>query len=102
MLNRQFQWRLLDNFRRKSYLKYELRRRLLKSLQKNHNTPLGYRYLASFYLGLTPRRASVTQPRNRCVRSGRSWNVIRRTQYSRFVLRAEGYKGSLPGFRRMS
>ena len=40
--------------------------------------------------------------RNRCIQSGRQYNVLQKTQTCRFVFRFESYDGLLPGIRRSS
>ena len=71
-MTRQRQWRLLDNFRRKAFIKTELKRNLLRSITKSQDTPLSHRYVAQFNLVHLPRQASPNKPTNRCVESGRS------------------------------
>jgi len=99
---REEQWKLLDNHRRKLYVKFELKRKLFKSIIKNQTLPLSYRYLATFYKSNLPRSSSVIKQCNRCVHTGRSYSVLKKTQSSRFYFRFESYKGLLPGVRRHS
>lgn len=101
-MNRKFQWKLLDNFKRKLFLKQQLKNILLKSFLVNKNLPLSYRYLAFFEKIKIKRWAKIIQQRNRCIVTGRVHNVLRNTKYSRFVFRSESYAGNLPGFRRAS
>lgn len=99
---RQDQWKTLDNLRRKFFIKYELRSRLLNSIKVNSRVPLAQRHYAQFQQNIIPRKAYITKPRNRCVVSGRQYNTISKTKHSRFVLRFTSYKGVLPGLRRAS
>lgn len=99
---REEQWKLLDNHRRKLYVKFELKNKLFKSIIKNHTIPLSHRYLASFHKSNLPRSSSIVKQCNRCVQTGRSYSVLRKTQSSRFHFRFESYKGLLPGVRRHS
>ena len=46
---REQQWNMLDNHRRKLYVKFELKNKLFKSIINNHNIPLSHRYLAFFH-----------------------------------------------------
>jgi ribosomal protein S14 len=55
-----------------------------------------------FCYSLTPFNSSKSRLRNRCVRSGRQYNVLRKTQTCRFVFRFESYEGLLPGVSRSS
>ena len=77
--------------RRKLSIKYEFKRRLLKSLIRNSHTPLVYRYNALFKLSLLPRPGAHNKIRNRCVISGRNYNVLKKTRYCRFVFRHNAY-----------
>nr|APW82417.1 rps14 [Laurentiella strenua] len=99
---REEQWKLMDNLKRKLFLKNEIKKILLKSLIKNKKLPLGHRYLALWHKSKLSRYSSFTQQQNRCVQTGRIWYVLRTTQYSRFFFRTESYKGHLPGFQRAS
>ena len=63
---------MLDKLRRKSYIKIELRRMLLRSTTKSNNIPLSYRYAAQFSLAHLPRQGSRNKIRNRCLGSGRT------------------------------
>jgi small subunit ribosomal protein S14 len=101
-MTRHDQWKLLDNFRRKSFVKTELRRMMLRSITQSKTTPLSQRYVAQFGLSHLPRQASRNKIQNRCVVSGRNWNVMRKTQYSRFVFRQKAYFSFLPAVRRAS
>jgi ribosomal protein S14 len=92
----------MDNLKRKLFLKFELKRVLLKSLIKNSNLPLTYRYFIFYQKTKTPRWAILPQIVNRCTRTGRAMSVKRRTGYSRFVFRIESYSGHLPGYKRAS
>ena len=93
---------MLDKLRRQSYIKTELRRMLLRSVTKSSDTPLSQRYVAQFGLAHLPRQGSRNKIRNRCVISGRSWNVIRKARYSRFEFRFKAYFSLLPAVRRAS
>lgn len=99
---REEQWKLLDNFRRKLFLKNEIKKKLLIGIINNRSLPLAYRYLALWNRSKIVRSSSYTQQQNRCVKTGRIWAVRKQTQYSRFFFRTESYKGNLPGFRRAS
>lgn len=92
----------LDKHRRVFFHRYFLKKRILKSLQKNNRIPLYVKYYAMFAYSGTPFNSNYSRFRNRCIRSGRQYNVIRRTQTCRFVFRFESYEGLLPGLRRSS
>jgi len=93
---------MFDNLKRKLYVKHELRHLLLKGFIKNTNTSLTTHHYMLFKKTRLVRFSSRIQHRNRCVVSGRNWNVIHKTRYSRFVLRKESYEGTIPGLSRAS
>ena len=101
-MSRPEQWIFMDKLKRKLFLKYELKRVLLKSLVKNSNLPLTYRYLAFYHKIKLPRWGILPQIVNRCSWTGRALSVNKKTHYSRFIFRIESYKGNLPGFKRAS
>ena len=99
---RDEQWIFMDLLKRKLFLKHELKQIFLKSLIKNSNLPLNYRYFIYFQKLKAPRWSILPQITNRCIKTGRALSVTRETKYSRFVFRVESYKGHLPGFKRAS
>lgn len=101
-MKRYKQWILMDNFRRKIFIKYELKKRILKSIIKNDNLPFTLRYYAYYSQSKLTRFAVSSKHNNRCVRTGRLHGVIQKTQYSRFVIRRESHDGNIPGCRRAS
>lgn len=101
-MDRHNLWVSVDNYKRKAYLKYEIKKILLVSYKKSKKINYMTRYRAAFHLSMIPRSLSKTRLSNRCVFSGRVWSVNRKTNYSRFVFRDEAYKSNIPGFRRAS
>lgn len=68
---RENRWKMIDNFRRKLFLKHELKRILVHSMVKNTKLPITYRYYAQFNKSKLLRFSSITQQKNKCVKSGR-------------------------------
>jgi small subunit ribosomal protein S14 len=99
---REQRWKMLDNFRRKLFLKNELKKIIIKSLIKNNNLPIIYRYFVLYNKSKLIRFGSITKQKNKCVQTGRTWSTIKNVNYSRFLFRTESNKGNLPGFRRAS
>ena len=93
---------MLDLFRRKAFVKFELRKILLKSNVKLQTQPLVQKYNIQFRLVTLPTIASRNKLQNRCLTSGRNKNVIRRIRSSRFVFRQKAHFAYLPGCRRAS
>lgn len=102
MKTRQEEWQLLDRYRRQFFLKYEVKAMVWRAYLKNNSLPLQTQWGVRLKKTLLPSIATVTTHRNRCVRSGRQYNVLRKVQYSRFVMRRAAYSGTLPGVSRFS
>jgi small subunit ribosomal protein S14 len=94
--------KFVDIYRRKLFLKNELKKLILKSLIKNNNLPIIYRYFALYNKSKLYRFSSLTQQKNKCVETGRIWSTVKNTKYSRFFFRTESNSGNLPGFKRSS
>jgi len=102
MKNRQMEWQLLDKFRRQFFLKHEVKKGVWQAFLNNNHLSLKLRYGIKVKKTFLMNFATLTRHRNRCVISGRQYNVISKTHYSRFVLRREAYIGHLPGVARFS
>jgi ribosomal protein S14 len=100
--NRQQEWIRLDKFRRHFFVKYEIKKMIQKSIIRNRTLPMSYRFFLKFRMASVITSSSLTKHRNRCVVSGRSYNVLQKTQYSRFVFRDRANFGYLPGVSRLS
>lgn len=101
-MTRQEQLKLLDNLRRKTFIKYEIKKKILYSIIKNSSLQNIYRYYAYFNFVKISRYSLITKQKNRCTETGRSWSVEKSTKYSRFVFRDKSNTGNLPGFKRAS
>lgn len=93
---------MADNLKRKLFLKSEIKKVILKSILKNKSIPYYLRYSAHFSKVSFARLSSISQKRNRCLRSGRVWSTINKVKMSRFIFLKESYKGNIPGLRRKS
>jgi len=93
---------MVDNYKRQIFIKNEIKKSILKSVILNRNTSMHRRYLANFYLTRFPKISSRCYNVNRCVVSGRSTGINRKTSFSRFIFRTSAYSSLLPGFRRAS
>jgi hypothetical protein len=62
----------MEKYKRKCFIKKELKRVILKSIKVNKNLPLSRRYLAAYYLVKLPRFASIGFRNNRCQLTGRT------------------------------
>ena len=82
------------------FLKFELKKLILKSITKNEMIPYAIRYNALFSKTQLIRFSTVGAQRNRCVVTGRVRNILKKTQYSRFVFRVEAYDGNMPACRK--
>jgi len=101
-MDRQTLWNSVDSYKRKIFLKNEIKRIVLKSISFNKYTSYSRRYLAKYFISTLPRFASITVVNNRCVYSGRSWGVNKKTGMSRFVHRNKVYSSDIPGCKKAS
>jgi hypothetical protein len=68
---REQQLLVLDNYRRKMFLKFEIRRLLLKSITKNESLSYAVRHSALYSKNKLIRFSTIAEQRNRCVITGR-------------------------------
>ena len=101
-MDRHKLWIKMEKYKRKCFIKKELKRIILKSIKINKNLPLSRRYLAAYYLVKLPRFSSLGFKNNRCQLTGRTWGVHSKSGLGRFTFRSQIYSSSLPGFRRAS
>ena len=101
-MDRHKLWIKIEKFKRKSFVKKEIKRIIIKSIKLNKNLPLTKRYLASYYMSKLPRLSAISFSNNRCQLSGRSWAVHSKSGLGRFTFRSQIYASRLPGFRRAS
>lgn len=101
-MSRQLQLKSLDNFKRKIFIKYEIKKKILICIIKNKSLKNVYRYYAYFNYIKISRFSNIIKQKNRCIISGRSWSTEKITKYSRFVFRDKSNTGNLPGFKRAS
>ncbi len=101
-MKRALNWKLIDNMKRKYFLKYEIKKLILKSISVNNYLPLSYRYYSMYHFSKISKQNSLIQHKKKCIKTGRVWSTEKYTKYSRFIFRRESYQGNLPGFRRAS
>lgn len=101
-MDRHDLWVTIDILKRKSFIKFEIKRKILKSVKRSHVVPIWRRYYSSYLLTKLPRITSKTISSNRCVISGRVWSVNKKTNYNRFIFRTETYSSNIPGCSRAS
>ena len=99
---RENRWKMLDNFRRKLFLKHELKKIILKSLINNTFLSNTHRYFALYNKSKILRNSSINQQKTRCIKTGRTWSVVKNTKLNRFAFRSESNQGNIPGFKRAS
>lgn len=99
-MKRGLAWKLNDNLKRKLFLKIELKKIILKSINYNSKLPLAYRYYSFYQYSKINKWATLVQQKNKCVNTGRVWSTEKLTKYSRFIFRRESYQGNIPGFSR--
>ena len=91
-----------DKKRRKLFKKYEEKRRELKAIIYNKDTPSELRSEAQYKLSKLPKDSSKIRIKNRCVLTGRSKGVFRYFKLSRIQLRQLALEGNIPGYTKAS
>tara|TARA_B110000014_G_scaffold253885_1_gene233806 strand:- start:328 stop:633 length:306 start_codon:yes stop_codon:yes gene_type:complete len=82
--------------------KYAQKRKELKTIISNPNTPIEEREEAVIKLDKLPKSSSAIRIRNRCFITGRPRGVIRRFQLSRLSFREMALNGEIPGVTKAS
>lgn len=101
-MTRKTQWLLIDNYKRRYYLKKEIKYLILKSLLKNNYKYFLFKYFFFFLKIKSKQKNSPIVQNNRCIKTGRIKSINKFTKYSRFIFRIESYEGNLPGLKRAS
>ena len=101
-MTRQEQWLYLDNFRRKMFLKACLKKKIAKLLKVNSQITHAQQIFYSLHISMTSRQGTIAKLRNRCVKTGRSRNVLKKISSSRFIFRAFANTSRLPSVKRYS
>jgi small subunit ribosomal protein S14 len=92
----------MDLLKRRLFVKFELKRNLLRSILLNRHLKPIIRLYVLYKLTFLPTIVSITKQNNRCVVSGRSYNVLSSVRLSRFQLRDLANNGDIPGLRKYS
>jgi small subunit ribosomal protein S14 len=86
-----------DKKRRQLFVKYEMKRSLLKSMSRDFSLPKDIRLKCFKKLAQLPRDCSLVRVRNRCSITGRSRGHLRLFRMSRITFREFAGEGLLPG-----
>uniref|UniRef100_A0A6T6MKE2 Ribosomal protein S14 n=1 Tax=Timspurckia oligopyrenoides TaxID=708627 RepID=A0A6T6MKE2_9RHOD len=89
-----------DYGKRKLFAKYELERKVLKTIIRNEALPLPVRVAATDRLATYPGNCSIVRVNKYCLMSGRRRGVYSDLRISRIVLRDLARHGELPGIRK--
>jgi small subunit ribosomal protein S14 len=83
--------------RRRTVAKYADKRKQLKDIIKNFNSPEEEKALAMVNLNKMPRNSAPCRLRNRCQLTGRARGFLRHFQMSRLSFRELASMGMIPG-----
>ena len=86
-----------NNKRRRLAARDAEKRKALKDIANNKDTPMEERFAARLKLAQLPRNGSPTRIRNRCEVTGRPRGFYRKMKMSRIALRELGNQGLIPG-----
>ncbi|QJC32122.1 30S ribosomal protein S14 [Enterobacteriaceae endosymbiont of Donacia versicolorea] len=82
--------------------KFFLKRKKLKKIISDINTPDKLRWDAIFKLQSFPRDSSISRQRNRCKLTGRPHAFLRKFGLSRIKFREAAMRGDIPGLKKAS
>jgi ribosomal protein S14 len=91
---RQKSWILLDFYKRKKFLKYEIKRLFITSLN-NKNINMIEETSLLLKMGRCKNISSINKFNNRCIKSGRYKNTNSKFNLSRFALRIKMKRNQL-------
>nr|APW82370.1 ribosomal protein S14 [Urostyla grandis] len=101
-MKRQQAWLEFEMMRRLFFLKYEMRRRLLKTMINSSQIKHMPRLHAKYLFSRLPRLARLPQSHARCLVSGRARGVNTRYGMSRFAFRRLANGGNIANVSRGS
>jgi len=87
-----------DKKRRKLFKKYEIRKKIMKSILSSDNLKLSEKNFLNFLLKKYPKNSSLVRIRNRCIITGRPNAVFRKYRLSRIMLKKKILEGYISGF----
>lgn len=91
-----------DLKRRQLFQKYEILRKILKTLFRETNLPFNLRFNAFLQLQNLPKDSNPTRIRNRCTQTLRPRAIYSKFGLSRLTFRELAHKGLLPGVTKAS
>lgn len=90
----------LDYKRRRFFVSYECKRKVLQAVATNQNLDVSLRWWAQLEKSKLPRQSSLSRVHNHCVNTNRSRSVIGFYKISRLQFRRLASKGIIPGLRK--
>jgi ribosomal protein S14 len=91
-----------DQKRRLLFSKFEIKRKVLKTIIRDFHLPQDLRFQSIQELNRISRNSSLTRIKNRCVQTGRAKANLRFFKISRITFRELASKGLLPGVTKSS
>lgn len=82
-------------FKKKKFIKYEIKKIILKSIIQNKNIKPIYRANALYKLSKIDRRTTISKHINICLKSGRNKGTYKLTNFSRHYMRKLFCKNNL-------
>lgn len=95
-------WIKKDKKIRKNFLKYEMKKLILKSLLYNHINPFFYKLVFDFHFKKFPYNSSISRYRTNCMFLGNSRAIIRKFKLSRHSCKKYANLGFLTGLKKSS
>lgn len=102
LLLKSIQWINKDKFNRNIYLKYELKKIIIKSLMYSNIYILKKKLLFDFYYKKFPYNSSISKYRLNCIYLGNSRSIIKNFKLSRHICKKYANYGFLNGLKKSS
>lgn len=74
-------------FKKKKFIKNEIKKIILKSITQNKNVKPIYRASALYKLSKMDRKTTISKHRNVCLKTGRNKGIYKLTNFSRHYMR---------------
>lgn len=99
-MSRKNRFIFMDSYKRKFFLKNEYKKKMVSFYESNYCNSFLDSYKLLLIKSQTPFISNRSRIRNRCLISGRSFNITKKLKISRFLFRKGVYSNSIPNFRK--
>lgn len=101
-LHKKKKWITDDKKIRKIFLKYEIKKKVIKSLMYNKNSTIDQKYYFDFKYKKFPYTSSISKARTNCVFIGNNKSIFKKFKMSRDIFKKYASYGFITGIRKAS